>query len=190
MNEKKPFYPLSDFPELLELQKHYQVIAEELQNNSLWLNWGSDAYDPTGHCKFLKGDWTICPVYFGRYNPYQMHMPDLEEEQKAKILAELPIRFPKTIALLKTVKSLNFSAFSRLHPHSSLAPHRHMPRPSLIFHLGVVIPPNNTCGLKVDEQVHLWTKPGDAAIFDDTFEHSAWNDSNAERVILYIDFAK
>jgi hypothetical protein len=36
--------------------------------------------------------------------------------------------------------------------------------------------------------VHHWRKAGEVIVFDDTYPHSAWNDSDSERIILYIDF--
>lgn len=188
--EQKPFIELQEFPQLNWLKGQHQIIVEELKRNRIWMNWGSDDYDPSGHCQFLSGDWTVCPVYFGSVNPYQINAPGVEKENIDALVASLPNRFPKTIELLKNVSSLRFAAFSRLHPRSNLAPHRHVNPLSYIFHLGLIIPPGNTCGLKVGDQTHLWTKPGDAVIFNDNFEHSAWNHSDEERIILYIDFSR
>lgn len=184
----KAIYPLPEFPDFQKLSIEYAVIVEELKKNDFWMNWGSDSYDPKGHCQFLKGDWTVCPVYFGNYDYRSMKLPGVHGFDIDQLMQSLPERFPKTIEILKGIKSINFAAFSRLHPKSSLAPHKHENPYSLIFHLGLLIPPGNTCGLKVGDETHLWTKPGDAVIFDDTFEHSAWNHSDEERIVLYVDF--
>lgn len=188
--KEKPFLNLEDFPQLKWLTSQYQVIAEELKKNRVWMHWGSDDYDPSGHCKFLSGDWTVCPVYFGKIDPYQMNISGMEKENVDNLLKSLPERYPKTIECLKNVENLRFSAFSRLHPRSKLAPHRHQNPFSYIYHLGLIIPPGNTCGLKVGEETHIWSKPGDAVIFNDNFDHSAWNDSDEERIILYVDFER
>jgi len=182
-------HKLDDFPDYKWLTQQYTVILDELKKNSFWMNWGSDSYDPIGHCKFLRGSWTVCPVYFGNYNPYMMKIPGSIDFDLDELIKSLPLKFPETIKLLRNIKSLNFSAFSRLHPHSKLEPHKHTNPNALIFHLGLVIPPGNTCGLEVNGQIHTWTKPGDAVIFNDNFEHRAWNNSDEERIILYVDFA-
>jgi hypothetical protein len=185
----KAIYPLEDFPDFKRLAGEFAVIIEELNKNTFWMKWGSDTYNPSGHCQFLSGDWTVCPVYFGNYSYRSIHVPGKQDFDIDQLAQSLPLRFSKTIELLKEIKSINFAAFSRLHPQSSLAPHKHNNPYSLIFHLGLIIPPGNTCGLKVGDETHLWTKPGDALIFDDTNEHSAWNHSDEERVVLYIDFS-
>ncbi len=187
---QKPFYDLADFPDMQAIQQHFQIIQKELHENKVWLNWGSDSYDPTGHCKFLSGNWTVCPIYFGNYGGGDMNVPNLSRDEMSELLASLPSRFPETTALLKLFRRINFAALSRLHAKSKLAPHRHNNPYSLIFHLGLIIPPGNLCGLKVAQETHLWTKPGDAIIFNDNLEHSAWNDSDEDRIILYIDFTE
>lgn len=184
----KQIYPLEAFPDFQKLVNEFPIIVDELKKNTFWMKWGSDSYDPTGHCMFLKGDWTVCPVYFGNYDYHQMQLSGKHDFDIEELAKSLPERFPKTIELLKGIKSINFAAFSRLSPNSSLAPHKHNNPYCLIFHMGLIIPLGNTCGLKVGEETHLWTKPGDAVIFDDTFEHSAWNNSDEERIVLYVDF--
>lgn len=189
-SEEMPIYDIADFPKLQEIQKNYPVILKELIANKVWLNWGSDSYDQSGHCGFLTGNWTVCPIYFGNIPGEDMHVPGMTKEQIKQLLESLPYRFPETRSLIIEHHGINFAAFSRLHPKSKLAPHKHNNPNSLIFHLGLIIPPGNTCGLKVGDQTHLWTKPGDAVIFNDNFEHSAWNDSDEERIIFYLDFAR
>lgn len=186
--QARAFYAIEEFPQLLWLTKQYTIILEELKQNRLWMHWGSDDYDPSGHCQFLSGDWTVCPIYFGKMDPYQMNVPGMDKGQVNQMLDSLPKRYPKTIEVLKNISTLRFSAFSRLHPKSKLAPHKHQNPFGLIFHLGLIIPPG--CGLTVGGETYLWTKPGDAVIFDDNFEHSAWNESAEERIVLYIDFER
>ena len=182
------FYSLDRYPEFKKLASQYKIILDEIEGNSIWMNWGSDQYDPSGHCKFLKGNWTICPLYFGRSNPHFFHMPGLSTFEIDEFDRALPQKFPKITNLLKDIDSINFAAFSRLHPKSSLAPHRHQSPTSLIYHQGLKIPSGNSCGIKVGEKTHTWKKAGEAIIFNDNLEHSAWNHSDEERIILYIDF--
>jgi aspartyl/asparaginyl beta-hydroxylase (cupin superfamily) len=111
-------------------------------------------------------------------------------EQKQEVLDSLPLKFPKSTALLKHFPSINFVALSRLHAHSDLAPHRHYNPFSFICHLGLIIPPNESCGLKVKDETFIWKKTGEGIVFNDNLEHSAWNHSDEERIILYIDFQR
>lgn len=187
-NSKRAFYDLSEFPDFKWLASQYRTILEELEKNTFWMNWGSDNYDPLGHCKFLSGDWTVCPIYFGNYDPHSLQIPDAKPENAEEFLQQLPEKFPETRKLLQKISTVNYAAFSRLHPKSVLAPHKHNNPLSLIFHLGLVIPSGGTCGLSVDNKVHIWNQPGDAVIFNDMHEHSAWNHSDQERIVLYVDF--
>jgi hypothetical protein len=188
--DQRAFYDIDEFPEFLCLSGQYAMILEELKQNDYWMNWGSDDYDPSGHCQFLEGNWTVCPVYFGHFSPLTLIVPGVDYCDMAKLADSLPSKFPKTTEMLGKIHSINFAAFSRLHPKSSLAPHSHKNPWSLIFHLGLIIPAGKSCGISVNNEIRHWTKSGDAIIFDDTLVHSAWNQSDEERTILYIDFRK
>ncbi len=64
---------------------------------------------------------------------------------------------------------------------------------SLAMHLGLSVPkPRDTCRLVIKnsngEYVYMNEEDGKMFIFDATFEHYAYNQSNQDRLILYIDF--
>lgn len=165
------------------------MIEREMTRTPSWERWDSDQIDPSGHCAFLSGDWTVHPVYLGRYDAQSLAQGRPNFEGRAEALAAmLPVMFPKTTALLRPLAHVNFAAFTRLHAKSRLAPHRHFNPESLIFHLGLVIPGGDTCGLRVEDRTHIWRKAGDAVVFNDTLEHSAWNDSDSDRILFYVDF--
>jgi aspartyl/asparaginyl beta-hydroxylase (cupin superfamily) len=89
---------------------------------------------------------------------------------------------------MNCIPSVNYAAFSKLAPHSRLASHRHSSPTSLIMHMGLQVP--DGCGISVDVDEHDWQQPGDMIIFDDNQEHSAWNDSDEDRILLYVDFER
>jgi aspartyl/asparaginyl beta-hydroxylase (cupin superfamily) len=45
--------------------------------------------------------------------------------------------------------------------------------------------PSN-CRIRVGDEERSWAE-GDVLIFDDSFEHEVWNDSDRERIVLIID---
>ncbi len=50
----------------------------------------------------------------------------------------------------------------------------------LRYHLGLLIPePEDQLGISVGGQIAHWSE-GQSLVFDDTFEHSAWNDTDAD----------
>ena len=53
------------------------------------------------------------------------------------------------------------------------------------LHLGLKIPKKG-CGLEVGGTQLNWAE-GEVLIFDDSFEHSVWNDSEEERMIFILD---
>jgi aspartate beta-hydroxylase len=54
----------------------------------------------------------------------------------------------------------------------------------LVGHLPLIIPED--CALNVGGELHPWVE-GRAVVFDDTYEHEAWNRSTSTRVVLIFD---
>ncbi len=74
---------------------------------------------------------------------------------------------------------------SRLAPGTHIAPHRGPTNIRLRCHLAITVPEGD-CGLRVGDQTRRW-EPGHAIVFDDSFEHEAWNHTEAERIVLVVD---
>jgi aspartyl/asparaginyl beta-hydroxylase (cupin superfamily) len=104
---------------------------------------------------------------------------------------------PKTYKLLKKIKEhINICGFSYMKSGCCLTPHEDftgLETNSLAFHLGLDIPePNNTCRLYVKNKIGKFCynteKNGKVIIFDSQNTHCAYNQSDKDRLILYIDF--
>jgi aspartate beta-hydroxylase len=74
--------------------------------------------------------------------------------------------------------------FSVFTPGTHLLPHRGVTNTRVVGHLPLIVPVD--CALKVGGEVHAW-KEGAVVVFDDTYEHEAWNRSRSTRVILIFD---
>ncbi len=74
--------------------------------------------------------------------------------------------------------------FSVFTPGTHLLPHRGVTNTRVVGHLPLIVPEN--CALKVGGEVHAWQE-GKVVVFDDTYEHEAWNHSNEPRVVLIFD---
>lgn len=99
-------------------------------------------------------------------------------------------RCPTTSAAVETIPGLQTAFFSVLEPRARIAPHRGPYKGLLRYHLGLKIPREATaCGIRVGDRTEHW-QPGQSLVFDDTFEHEAWNDTNEQRVILFVDFER
>jgi beta-hydroxylase len=95
---------------------------------------------------------------------------------------------PKTAELLETVPNLQTAMFSILAPGYHIPAHTGVTKGILRCHLGLIIPKDREkCRIRVDDTITPW-KEGEIFVFDDTFEHEVWNDTEEERVILIFDF--
>ena len=94
-------------------------------------------------------------------------------------------RAPKTAALVEKIPGLSTALFSIHEPGMRIQPHQGVTAGICVFHLGLSIPKNGKCGIRVANKVHEW-KEGQGFIFDDTFEHETWNDTEECRVILLL----
>src|SRR5690606_28736266 len=99
-------------------------------------------------------------------------------------------RCPKTDALLRSIPGMTTGMFSILLPHKHIparrGPWKGVPR----HHLALRTPSDEkSCRIRVDDQVRSW-ECGKSLIFDDTYEHEVWNDTDDIRVVLFVDFIR
>jgi beta-hydroxylase len=96
-------------------------------------------------------------------------------------------RCPQTAALLDAVPGLTTAFFSILSPHKQIPAHRGPWRGVLRYHLALRVPdPPGAAGIEVGGQVAHWEE-GRSLLFDDGYEHRAWNDTDGVRVVLFAD---
>lgn len=99
-------------------------------------------------------------------------------------------RCPRTTQLLEHIPGMKTAMFSILAPRKHIAEHRGVYKGVLRYHLGLVIPkPNTQCRIRVDTDVRSWTE-GESLVFDDSYPHEVWNDSDEYRVVLFVDFLR
>lgn len=93
---------------------------------------------------------------------------------------------PKTAELIYNIPEIMSCDYSYLKANTKILPHKGYSRMVLRCHLPLIVPNGDLCGLKVGTETRYW-KEGELLIFDDSFEHEAWNDSNKDRVVLMFD---
>lgn len=75
--------------------------------------------------------------------------------------------------------------FSVLAPGSHIKPHHGVTNTRLVMHLPLIVPEG--CALNIlGAGEHAW-KPGELMMFDDSYQHEAWNTSASPRIILLMD---
>ena len=79
---------------------------------------------------------------------------------------------------------------------SILAPGKHIPEHNgpykgvIRYHLGLKVPrAADRCRIRVGDTYATW-REGASLIFDDTYEHEVWNDTDEERVVLFLDVVR
>ena len=76
--------------------------------------------------------------------------------------------------------------FQILKPTPQILPHKGYTKMVLRCHLPLIVPAGELCGLRVGNEIKHW-KEGELLIFDDSFEHEAWNNSDENRIVLMFD---
>jgi ornithine lipid ester-linked acyl 2-hydroxylase len=96
-------------------------------------------------------------------------------------------RCPKTAALLKGIPGITTAFFSILGPEKYIRPHRGYYRGVVRYHLGLKVPGDSSaCGIRVGGELVHWSE-GVGFVFDDTYQHEAWNKTSDVRVVLLLD---
>jgi len=97
---------------------------------------------------------------------------------------------PETWRIVQKIPGLKTAMFSVFQPGKRLPPHRGPYNGVLRLHLGLLVPEHDTnLGIRIGTEVRGW-KEGSILIFDDAYEHEAWNETEQPRVVLFVDFEK
>ena len=97
---------------------------------------------------------------------------------------------PQTWRICQKIPGLTTVMFSILEPGKHLPPHRGPYNGVLRLHVGLIVPePREQLGIRVEHSLYRW-REGEAVVFDDAYEHEAWNRTPHTRVVLFVDFIK
>jgi beta-hydroxylase len=169
----RPFLDPAAFPELRVLSDNWRTIRDEaLQLLDSGYVRAPTRYNDIGFHSFFKGG----------YKRFYLKWYD-EPPPSAKKLC------PRTVALLAAIPSVNAAMFALLPPGGKLGAHRDPYAGSLRYHLGLVTPNDERCAIVVDGERYHW-RDGEAAVFDETYIHSAENRTDVARLILFCDVAR
>jgi beta-hydroxylase len=97
---------------------------------------------------------------------------------------------PETWRILQEIPGLKAAMFSIFEPGKHLKAHRGPYNGVLRLHLGLKVPPErDKIAIRVLDRICHWDE-GKVLLFDDAYEHEAWNHSGETRVVLFVDFVK
>lgn len=118
-----------------------------------------------------------------RWKTFFLQAPGMDCRENAR-------RCPATMEALRQVPGLRTALFSILEPGKHIPPHRGAYNGVLRLHLALRVPePASRCSIRVGDRLCHW-REGEALIFDDSFNHQVWNDTDGMRVVLFVDFAR
>lgn len=99
-------------------------------------------------------------------------------------------RCPNTARVLSAVPDLNSAFFSILAPGTHIPLHNGVTKRIITCHLSLMAPTEQEkCRIQVADQTAYW-RDGECMVFDDTYPHEVWNDTNETRVVLLVQFKR
>jgi aspartyl/asparaginyl beta-hydroxylase (cupin superfamily) len=126
-------------------------------------------------------EWKLLPLIDrGRMAQHGVAGIDKELERNQR-------NFPRTVEVLDRLAGLVTAGFSRLAPGTRIHPHKGIDHTVLRCHLGLLVPPG--CTLHVHGVQREWENRC-VWLFDDTYAHEVWSNSDQHRVVLIMDFNK
>ncbi|MEO7294111.1 MAG: aspartyl/asparaginyl beta-hydroxylase domain-containing protein [Ginsengibacter sp.] len=94
---------------------------------------------------------------------------------------------PVTTAIIEQIPGMKTAFFSVLSPRKHIPAHKGIFKGIIRSHLGLIIPGNpGDCLMRIEKE-HINWQEGKAVIFDDTYEHEVWNNTDEIRVVLLVD---
>ena len=168
-------YDSAQFPWAAGIEREWRAIREELDRVLVRKADLPNVQDITADAAAISrdSDWKIFPlIAYGIRS-----QPNIE-------------MCPRTWRIVQGIPGLKTAMFSILEPGKRIPPHRGPYNGVLRLHLGLLIPePRERLAIRVGPEQRHWQE-GRVLIFDDAYEHEAWNETGQLRVVLFVDFEK
>jgi beta-hydroxylase len=99
-------------------------------------------------------------------------------------------RCPETTRLVESIPGMKTALFSILAPGIHIPSHSGPYKGVVRYQLALLVPePRERCRIRIgDELCH--GEEGKSIVFDDTFPHEVWNDTDGLRVVLFLDVVR
>lgn len=176
------FFERDEFPWITEFEARTDAIREEflaLNEDERFLKpyMEVDPSSPTAnHWREVSNslNWGSCHLF-------------QRGERNTEVEAHCPTTFEAldNVPLIRIDKHCPECMFSVLKPGITIPPHHGSVNGRVIIHLPLIVP-RDCGGIRVGNETRYWEE-GKCIIFDDSYEHEAWNKSDETRVVLIID---
>jgi aspartyl/asparaginyl beta-hydroxylase (cupin superfamily) len=162
----QPWLDPDDFPLAGYLESHYAAIREEI------LSLSPASFHREAERIGRSGDWDVAFFYErGR--------------RRDEICQACPVTTHglEAFGAIRTLAGLAYA--SRMRAGTHIEAHRGPTNLRVRCHLGIVIPEGD-CAIRVGDETRHWQE-GRCLVFDDHFEHEAWNRTGEHRIVLIVD---
>ena len=166
----KPWHDVQDFPFMIKLMEHYEIIRDELLYNLAERLYIFNS-EQENHNAFTGGDWKALqlkasPGFNSGYTKFAEY-------------------FPRTVEILKECnEDFLLVKFSTIQPGTHIEPHTGPSNERLRSHLTLI----HTGGarIRVGSEWRTW-KEGEGMILDSSWEHEVIHEGRDIRVVLILD---
>ncbi len=170
-----PVYDKRTFPWVVEVENEWATIRKELDEVMEYRDELPSFHEIMSELKTITEDKNWKTYFLAGYGR--------ESEENSR-------RCPETIRILKKIPGMKTAFFSILSPNKHIPAHKGPYNGVLRFHLGLIVPePKEKCRIRVHDEIKHWGE-GDSLIFDDTYNHEVWNDTQGYRAVLFVDFVR
>ncbi|MBB3808086.1 aspartyl/asparaginyl beta-hydroxylase domain-containing protein [Pseudochelatococcus contaminans] len=170
-----PVYDNSVFPWVAEIEREWPLIRQELDRVLVRQQDLPSFQDISSDVKTISTDNHWKTFFLAGYG--------VESERNIAAC-------PQTWRIVQKIPGLKTAMFSIFEPGKHLPAHRGPYNGVLRLHLGLIVPePRDKLAIRVDTQILHWEE-GKAIVFDDAYNHEAWNYTDKTRVVLFVDFVK
>jgi hypothetical protein len=162
----QPWFDAAEFPLARYLEANYAAIRDEIL-----------AVEPAEFHRENEriersGDWDVAFFY--------------ERGRRRDELCEacpVTTRGIETLPAMRTLTGLIY--VSRMRAGTHIEAHRGPTNLRVRCHLGIQVP-DGDCGIRAGTETRHWAE-GRCLVFDDFFEHEAWNHTDEDRIVLIAD---
>jgi len=178
----RPFWDPQTIEAVRIVEAHFETIKSELMEIRArngegfqpyrapsWAEKQNLAEDGVGSKSTSAGNWNVFYL--------SLHNMDFSSNIE---------RAPKTASIISSLKNqYNHTFFSALSPQSHITAHCGPTNKKLRIHLPLVVKGNGARMRVGDQEVRL--EEGKCIVFDDSYNHEAWNDDDTSRIVLIFD---
>jgi aspartate beta-hydroxylase len=162
----RAWFDPSDFALVAYLESHHPAIRQEI------LSLNPSSFHRESERIPRSGDWDV--VFF--YERGRRH----DEVCEA---CPVTMRGIESHGAIRTMAGLAYA--SRMRARTHVRAHRGPTNVRVRCHLGIRVPEGD-CAIRVSDETRRWAE-GKCLVFDDHFEHEAWNHTDEDRIVLVVD---